>query len=150
MDVLSLIAKSHNEWIEICKAFGIYDYPEDVVQEMYIKMSKSDIDVNEKNYKGYVYITLRNICYQKHNKKKHTYKINDNLTEDNKWADDGINRFNILELIHKLPNFERKVIDLHKIEGFSLCEIEKNTGISRVKMSRANISAIEKLKKHLK
>ena len=60
-----------------------------------------------------------------------------------------MNCFNILELINKLPNFERKVLDLHKLQGFSLCEIEKNTGISRMKMSRANTKAIKKLKKHL-
>ncbi len=149
MDVLTLIAKNHNEWIEVCQVFGIHDYPEDVVQEMYVNINKSNININEKNYKGYVYITLRNLCYQKHNKKCYNYEIKDNLTPDNNHADNNLNCFDILKLIHKLPNFERKVLDLHKLQGFSLCEIEKKTGISRMKMSRAKTKAINKLKKHL-
>ena len=149
MGVLSLIAEKHKEWIEVCKVFGVNDYPEDIVQEMYISLADSNINVNESNYKGYVFITLRNLCYQKHNKKRYNVEIKDNLTADNKWADDNLNCFDILELINKLPNFERKVLDLHKLQGFTLCEIEKNTGISRMKMSRAKTKAINKLKKHL-
>ena len=56
MNVLSLISENHKEWINICKVFGVTDYPEDIVQEMYIKISKSKI-VTELNYNGYVYVT---------------------------------------------------------------------------------------------
>ena len=65
MNVLSLISENHKEWINVCKVFGVTDYPEDIVQEMYIKISKSKI-VTELNYKGYVYVTLRNLCFDSH------------------------------------------------------------------------------------
>ena len=52
MNVLSLISKNHKEWINVCKVFGVTDYPEDIVQEMYIKISKSKI-VTELNYNGW-------------------------------------------------------------------------------------------------
>jgi RNA polymerase sigma factor (sigma-70 family) len=148
MNVLTLISQSHKEWIDVCKVFGVADYPEDIVQEMYIKISKSKI-VTELNYKGYVYVTLRNLCYDRHKSKEYNLEIKDNLTEDNFKSDDHLNWLDIQKALHELPYFERQVIQLHKIEGFSLCEIEKQTSLCRVKMMRAKNKGIQSLKLRL-
>jgi RNA polymerase sigma factor (sigma-70 family) len=148
MNVLTLINESRKEWIDVCKVFGVTDYPEDIVQEMYIKISKSKI-VTELNYKGYVYVTLRNLCYDRHKSKEYNLEIKDNLTEDNFKSDDHLNWLDIQKALHELPYFERQVIQLHKIEGFSLCEIEKQTSLCRVKMMRAKNKGIQSLKLRL-
>jgi RNA polymerase sigma factor (sigma-70 family) len=145
MNVLDLIAKNHNEWVEVCKVFGVTDYPEDIVQEMYIKISKSKI-TTDLNYKGYVYAALRNLCYDRHKGQQYHLPIDNNRTEDNFKSDDHLHWLDIQKALHELPYFERKVIELHKIEGFSLCEIEKETSICRVKMMRAKNKGIERLK----
>jgi len=148
MVVLDIISKNHKEWINVCKVFGVTDYPEDIVQEMYIKISKSKI-VTELNYNGYVYVTLRNLCYDSHKKKEFNFNIDENRTEDNLKSDDHLNWIDIQKALHELPYFERQVIQLHKIEGISLCEIERETSICRVKMMRAKNKGIESLKLRL-
>jgi len=145
MNVLDLIAKNHNEWVEVCKVFGVTDYPEDIVQEMYIKISKSKI-TTDLNYKGYVYAALRNLCYDRHKGQQYHLPIDNNRTEDNLKSDDHLHWLDIQRALHELPYFERKIIELHKIEGFSLCEIEKETSICMVKMMRAKNKGIKRLK----
>ena len=149
MGVLSLIAENHKEWVEICRVFGVKDYPEDIVQDMYMKIESSNIDINKSNYKGYVYIALRNLCYDRHKSKLHYLEVDDNLTPDNQLADDYLKCLNVQQILHELPYFERKVIDLHRIQGISLSEIERVTGICRVKMTKARDRGVKKLKKHL-
>ncbi len=148
MDVLLELAKEHAKWVEIARLFGVSDYAEDVVQEMYIKVSKSNISLKN-NYKGYIYIILRNIAYDYHKTKKYDYEINDNLTEDTEQADDYIKWLDVQKALHKLPLFERQVLQLHKIEGISLLEIQTNTDICRIKMAKARDKGITKLKKLL-
>jgi len=78
-ETLRLIAKQHKEWIRVVKTLGIYDYAEDIVQEMYILIwkygSKEKIIKDGKVSRGYVFFTLRNLVYQYYNSKKKIHKI---------------------------------------------------------------------------
>ena len=71
MSLLQELCKHHNEWITIVKSFGERDEYEDIVQEMYIKLNKytklQNIQTNGKLNKSYVWLTLRNLYYNKQN-----------------------------------------------------------------------------------
>ena len=40
MEYLNIVHKRHNEWLAIVKSFGYSQYPEDIVQDMYIQLTK--------------------------------------------------------------------------------------------------------------
>ncbi len=149
MDLFSIIAKNHQQWIDTCKLFGVHDYPEDLVQDMYLKIFNAK-NVTKQNYKGYVYVTLRNLCYDRHKNKKHNVEITDDITPDNLNTDGKLIWLDIQKVLHELPYFERQIIELHNIQGISLREIERETGLCPMKMSRAKTKGIEYLEKCIK
>ena len=71
MSLLQELCKHHKEWIKIVKSFGEKDEYEDIVQEMYLKLNKykqlEQIQSNGKLNKSYVWLTLRNLYYNKQN-----------------------------------------------------------------------------------
>lgn len=146
MEILHLIAKEHDKWIDTCKLFGVKDYPEDLVQDMYIRISKAK-SVTKRNYKGYVYVTLRNLCYDRHKNKKHNLEINAEITNANISTDSRLLWLDIQQALHDLPYFERQVIQLHNIEGISLREINRETDVCCMRMSRAKQKGIDKIRK---
>ncbi len=77
--MLELIAKDHNKWIEIVNKYGEYDYAEDIVQEMYLRIDKYS-DKDRLIYKGqlnvgYIRFTLRNMTFAFHKEKKKVDKF---------------------------------------------------------------------------
>ena len=40
MEYLNIVYKRHNEWLAIVRSFGYSQYPEDIVQDMYIQLTK--------------------------------------------------------------------------------------------------------------
>jgi len=148
MNLLEKISKRHKEWIEIVELFGVKSNAEDLVQEMYLQIHKANID-EEKNYNGYVYICLRNLAYTYHKNKKYNLEIQEDLTECNNYADNRLNWLDLQKVMHELPLFERQIIELHKIDKIPLLEIQRKTGICRVKMTKARDKGIDKLKKKL-
>jgi DNA-directed RNA polymerase specialized sigma24 family protein len=68
MNLLSKLYERHNEWIKMAESFGVDDYAEDIVMEMYCKLNHyvknpARIMFNEKEVNTmYVYITIRNLC----------------------------------------------------------------------------------------
>jgi len=77
VDVLSIIFRKHNDWIEMVQKFGCTrEDAEDIVQEMYIKIKKrvdagTDVmfDENEVNY-YYVFTTVKNLYLDQKRKEK--------------------------------------------------------------------------------
>ena len=78
-DWLGLVAKQHDEWVEIVKSFGETRYAEDIVQEAYIALYKYAIPENVMEdgriRRGYMFFTLRSLYYQFYNKSKKIKKI---------------------------------------------------------------------------
>ena len=68
------IYKKHKAWIKLVISFGVKDYPEDVVQDCYIKCYDMDF-VNEAYFKKRLYITSMDY----HNSKKNNVEIIDNI-----------------------------------------------------------------------
>ena len=42
MNWLNIIAKDHKKWVNYVRNFGEYNYAEDIVQEMYLKLVRMD------------------------------------------------------------------------------------------------------------
>ena len=59
----TILSSYHNEWVNIVRSFGECNYPEDVVQDMYLKVVDygylDRIFDEEKLNKGYVWVMLR-------------------------------------------------------------------------------------------
>ena len=79
MSLLAELSKYHNEWLTIVKSFGEKNEHEDIVQEMYLKLNKytklENIKQNGKLNKSYVWLTLRNLYYNKQNQSNKVYYI---------------------------------------------------------------------------
>lgn len=148
MGLLDVIAKDHKEWIEVCRNLGAEEHSEDLVQDMYLKIASSKINTNL-NYRGYVFSTLRNLCFDYHRNNTFDLSLVDNLTEDNIKTDGRLELLDIHQALENLPYFEKKVIQLNNIDGIGLSEIQRETGACRIKMWKAKKSGIEKLKKAL-
>ena len=73
--IMDEIYKKHKYWIGLAYSFGITDFPEDAVQDAYLKIYGKE-NINE----SYFYFTLHSICMNMHNKKKlETIPFYDNL-----------------------------------------------------------------------
>ena len=75
------LTKRHKDWINIVKSFGLKDYAEDLVQEMYIRVIKYIDDGKDISYKGdinyiYVYQCLRHMTLNLQIKKAKINVIN--------------------------------------------------------------------------
>lgn len=79
MSLLGELSKYHNEWLTIVKSFGEKNEHEDIVQEMYLKLNKytklENIQQSGKLNKSYVWLTLRNLYYNKQNQSNKVYHI---------------------------------------------------------------------------
>jgi DNA-directed RNA polymerase specialized sigma24 family protein len=139
VDILECAYKDHSKWLNIAVKLGAGDYAEDIVQEMYIKLSKyrknpakliKDNHVNQ----FFVYVIIRNIIYDIAKVKKTVklvyqddferllvYQI-DNLLEE--W--DEV----ITEEIKSWHWYDQRVFELIYHEGVGLRELSRETNIS--------------------
>lgn len=103
MDILELLYKKHNDWLNITESFGVNsDTAKDIVSELYLKIKElqkcnKDCSImfndNEVNY-YFIYVTLRNLVFDLKRKEKNVSLISldqrTDLTEEieyNKWSD---------------------------------------------------------------
>jgi DNA-directed RNA polymerase specialized sigma24 family protein len=77
VSVLGIIASQHQKWINIVRSFGMFNYPEDIVQNMYLKIHKwngkydASIMYNETEINEYfIFKVLRNLFLDYHKTKK--------------------------------------------------------------------------------
>ena len=82
VDVLTIVAKKHTEWIQMVERFGCNrESSEDIVMEMYIKIKKKideGIDImfsdNEVNY-YYIFKTLQSIFLDQKRRERRYFEI---------------------------------------------------------------------------
>jgi len=103
VDILELLYKKHNDWLNITESFGVNsDTAKDIVSELYLKIkelqdSNKDCSImfndNEVNY-YFIYVTLRNLVFDLKRKEKNVSLISldqrTDLSEEieyNKWSD---------------------------------------------------------------
>lgn len=130
---LSEIAKDHNDWLGLVSTW-VDDYAEDIVQEMYIKIS--DLDKQEVN-RSYVYLTLRSITLNRFYNAKKMQKINledchELMQIESSNEKEAYNKvFNkVIEESNKWKFFDRNLFLLYFMTKLSMRDIEKKTGIS--------------------
>lgn len=152
------LSKHHEEWIKIVRGFGEYFYTEDIVQEMYIKLSKHEnverFYKSGKIYKGFIWITLRNmfVDYQKAKLKLEKVSITEAIQlKDESESNEKTNAKNLIDLkinfiVDSWHWYDKKLFNLYRDSGLSYRQIEKETGIS----FKSVYSTITNCKKSLK
>lgn len=157
---LAKVAERHTEWINIIKAFGEYEYAEDLVQETYLILYKY---ANEEKVikdgvvsRGYLYFSLRSTFFQFYkNKRKikkvsidneeHTYEIADHSEMDEQIAYNKICTM-IDDHIEDWRWYEKKLFTLYRDSGLSIRGIAKETNISWVSIFNTLKNAKHELK----
>ena len=139
--ILDLLAKRQDEWLRMAAKFG--SNPKDSLQEAYIKMYDRFKDEPEKieameagQLAMYMYLTIRSVSADRFKGKIELVALEGavesiedpyDLEEDRQIERD-------LDTIHNELNkwhwYDQKLLTIHTIEGMSMREISRETGIS--------------------
>lgn len=132
------IAKRHKEWVKMANYLGA-DFPEDVVQDMYVKLCEDIHLVERIEYKVgevntfYIFSILRSKIVDAHRKtKRENY---DELLFDPILPPDECEHeyeglmANIKTTIDKMSDYDQMLLELHFVYKLSMRDIEKRTGI---------------------
>lgn len=134
---LSSISKHHKEWTSIVRSFG-HNEPEDIVQEMYLKIHKyiepEKIIVNDEVNKGYIWFTLRTLFLNDVSKQKFE-KLNEISLEQTDCDKVQKQTFDVIidriELIVKRFDwYDEKLFNLYFKTDLSMRDIARETTIS--------------------
>ena len=139
MNNLTELSKNHKEYIQIVKTFGGNVDPEDVVQEMYIRLHNHLERYPDKELNlFYCWSTLRNIFFD-------TYK------EDTRYSDTDIAEFktvevednnheeqeaynqlqqNINNVVNSQHHFDSRLFEIYSRQKTSIRKLSKETNIS--------------------
>ena len=142
MTTLEKVASKHKDWLRIVKSFGCkYQYCEDIVQTMYLKVhtlinSGTDISYGDDINHFYIYRILRSLFIDLCRKEAKITKVNIDFLEkyieeeDIKEYKDIEGKMKELDnLLDKVYWYDKKVFDLIS-EGMSIAELSKKSGIS--------------------
>ena len=155
MNVLNIVAKEHKKWLRIARSFGLQDTAEDLVQDMYLKIHdwKGKYDktlmFNETEVNHYfIFLVLRNLFLDlcRANKKKAAHGSANKKEHSTRQI--GIEYNEQLDLLKKEIEswhlYDRKIYELLYLEGYSMLELSKQTGIDYYSIYRTK-NKIEKL-----
>lgn len=151
----------HKEWIKIVNTLGESLYAEDIVQEMYLKMSKLEnierFYINDKLNKNFVWTVLRNMTcdYQKMKQKYQKVSINEIIQlKDESQPIERIQakkniETKILKEMSKWHWYDKLMFELYRTSGLSTRQIEKETGISFKSVWKTIKTCKERLKENV-
>jgi len=129
--MLDKICKYHNDWIRIAYSFlNNKEDAEDVVQDMYIKLDRLNIELYNKKYgddinKGYFYTVIRNLSLDFIKKKSVNYHIDIDQIQleeiDNCDKEECFNKliYKIHEEINKWDYYDRTLFECYMYSGLS-------------------------------
>jgi len=155
--IMILIAKKHNNWIEIVQSFGCpKETSEDIVQEMYIKIQIKlqkglDIMYNDDVNYYYIFKTLRTLFYDLKRKEKNItiISIDDvNINMTNTDVDYNKAYIKIQKELKKLFWYDRKVFELINA-GQSVADLSRKSYIQYYSLYNTYTKVKNKLKKLL-
>jgi len=155
--IMILIAKKHNNWIDIVQSFGCpKETSEDIVQEMYIKIQiklQKGLDIMYKDDVNYYYIfkTLRTLFYDLKRKEKNItiISIDDvNINMTNTDVDYNKAYIKIQKELKKLFWYDRKVFELINA-GQSVADLSRKSYIQYYSLYNTYTKVKNKLKKLL-
>lgn len=129
---------------------------EDTKQDLYVFLIKlinnidelSIVNYEDKQVLSYFYKSLKNE-YIRLSKKNDRRKNNEDYNcEDRVWGYNFIeSNIEVVDSIKNLNNYEKKIIKMVVLNGYSVSEVAKKTGKSRQAISQVKNRAISKLKK---
>lgn len=138
---LSIVSKNHKHYIRLVNSWGEYEYAEDLVQEMYLRLYRLTtperiIKDNEVN-KSFVWITLKNMHLQLVRERKKMNKINiDEFTNisdtDNTELFEALNRLDehIKNECDSWHWYDTMLFKLYINSEMSMRDVSTETGIS--------------------
>ena len=141
MDLLTKVSSNHKEWVKIVTTFGT-DYPEDIVQEMYLRLHKygqSEKVINETGEVNLFYIwTLLRNCWHDSNKLNKLEFISIegfHYLPDNETNLEKHEAFNRLEKLIDTESktwhhYDKMLFDIYRKKTISMRGIAKETNIS--------------------
>jgi len=156
VSVLTLIAKDHDKWLRISKSFGLDDDAEDLVQDMYLKINdwKGKYDktlmFNESEVNHYfIFRVLRNLFLDKCKKKNINVSMQEYFEPTANYSSfEYREQLDVIqEEIKSWHLYDRKIYELIYVEGYSMLELSKLTGIDYYSIYRTK-NKIEKLLKN--
>lgn len=161
MEWLKPIAEHHNEWVNMVKSFGERNYPEDIVQEAYIRIwkysSPEKILKNGNPNKGFMWIVLKNTysLYLKEKakrKKVSLYKIAE-LSDDNTPLCRKFAQYKLDKLIDSETDnwhwYDKMLFKYYLESGKSLRQIEAETNISLTSLFNTMKNCKQRLKENV-
>jgi len=157
---LGIVAKRHQEWINIVKSFGEYNYAEDIVQQSYLTIYKyaneEKVIRNGNVSRGYMYFTLRSLYYQYYNSKRKITKVS---IDDDEFTFEIPNHTQMDEQVafHKICTmiddhiegwrwYEKKLFTLYRDSDLSIRGIAAETNISWVSIFNTLKNAKQEIK----
>ena len=138
MITIDLIAKRHCEWVRMATYLGS-DTPEDVVQEMYLKLCEMPDIVERIEYKAnqvntfYIFSIIRSKIVDAH--RKESREQYDELLYDPIESPDVSEQAyqNLMEsiktTIDQMGDYDQMLLELHFVYKLSMRDIEERTGI---------------------
>jgi len=154
--MLNKVCKDHKYWYSVAYSFlNNKQDAEDVVQDMYIKIDKLNIDLYKSRFgeevnKGYFYTVIRNLCLDFIKNKQNnldidtTYVSNDDIDESKECYDKLI--LKIQEEVNKWDYYDRTLFECYMYSGLSYRDMangsDKNAKLISNKM-RLNERAIK-------
>lgn len=145
--VLVTLCKYREDWINIAKCFGVHDYAEDIVQDMYLKLH--DRLNPSMNWKSYVILTIRSLCMDYHKRNNKTVQLQTFSLADNKCTDGQLLLDELQAEIDKLSLSEQSLFETLHIDKISMCKLSKETGINKTRIFRMNRDIKQKLWKRI-
>jgi len=156
LNVLKKLTDKHNDWIAIVKSFGVDDYAEDLVQEMYVRVIKylrngKDLSYGDDINYYYIYMMLRHMTTNLQIKKSkfNVINIDDYINKIGKQTPMGFNieekYKQVIKKLNELHWYDKQVYEI--IEGgTSIKELSEKSHISYYSLYRT----YNKVKKILK
>lgn len=139
-DWLKYIAKYHNEYLKIVRSWGEFDYAEDIVQEMYLRINRytteEKIVTNGEVNKAYVWFVLRNIYndLKKAGNKVEISRLSDKLDIEDEVSEEkhGYERFSnkLDNEINKWEWYDAMLFRVYMKQDLSMRDIAERSHIS--------------------
>jgi DNA-directed RNA polymerase specialized sigma24 family protein len=138
----TILCRHHKEWVSIVKNFGEYNYAEDIVQEMYVRVHNSNagekVVINGEPNRAYIWSILKNtfITYQKEKAKVHKVDIDSLVHLRYEHTDityhKALNTIqeNIEAEMYRWHTYDRKLFEVHVQGERSMRNIAAGTDIS--------------------
>ena len=141
MNHIYQLTKLHKEFIQTVRGFGEENYAEDIVQEMYIKLSRYKkpeiLIVNGIVNRAFIYCVLRSLYFDYCKSKNKVYKVQLNevvLSEDMRDKNEQESLQKIQDKINAEINswhwYDKMLFNLYRNSGMSIRKLSKETKIS--------------------